>query len=104
MSLHYLSNDLFGQIIVFLATHDSITFVIGLTLLMAAMYVFVLSKHNSYHIEKWAFALLVVAAVVFGMSPLAREAHDTRLVKFKVKSQTRRVRLHKSNTVNLALT
>lgn len=52
MQLHYLSNDSMGQIIVFLATHDSITFVIGLTLLMAAMYVFVLSKRNSYHIEK----------------------------------------------------
>lgn len=80
MQLHYLSNDPMGQLIVFLATHDSITFVIGLTLMMAAMYVFTLSKRNSYHIEKWAFALLVVATVVFGMSPMAREAHGTRMI------------------------
>ena len=97
MQLHYLSNDSMGQIIIFLATHDSITFVIGLTLLMAAMYVFVLSKRNSYHIEKWAFALLVVAAVVFGMSPLAREAHDTRLINVPVLTMANQQAYHQSD-------
>lgn len=97
MSLHYLSNDSMGQIIVFLATHDSITFVIGLTLLMAAMYVFVLSKRNSYHIEKWAFALLVVAAVVFGMSPLSSEAHGTRLINVPVLTMANHWAYHQSD-------
>ena len=97
MSLHYLSNDLFGQLIVFLATHDSITFVIGLTLLIAAMYVFVLSKRNSHHIEKWAFALLVVATVVFGIGPSAREAHDARLIDAPVMAMANQWAYHQSD-------
>lgn len=97
MSLHYLSNDSIGQIIVFLATHHHVTFFIGLTLLMAAMYVFVLSKRNSYHIEKWAFALLVVATVVFGMSPLTREAHDTRLINVPVLTMANQQAYHQSD-------
>ena len=97
MQLHYLSNDSMGQIIVFLATHDSITFVIGLTLLMAAMYVFVLSKRNSYHIEKWAFALLVVASVVFGMGPSAREAHDARMIDAPFMELANQRAYHQSN-------
>ena len=80
MSLHYLSNDLFGQIIVFLATYQHITFVIGLTLIMIAMYVFILGKCEALRTEKWAFALLVAAAAVLGVSPLSSEAHGARII------------------------
>lgn len=80
MSLHYLSNDLFGQIIVFLATHHHVTFFIGLTLIMVAMYVFILGKREALRTEKWAFAILVAATAVLGASPMAREAHGTYLI------------------------
>lgn len=79
MSLHYLSNDLFGQIIVFLAAHHHATLFITLMLMIAAAYVFALGKCEARHTEKWTFALLV-AAVVLGASPMAREAHGTYLI------------------------
>lgn len=79
MSLHYLSNDLFGQIIVFLAVHHRVTLFITLMLIMTAAYVFALGKCEARHTEKWTFALLV-AAVVLGASPMAREAHGTYLI------------------------
>ena len=80
MSLHYLSNDLIGQIIVFLATHYQITFAIALTLIMVAIYVFILGKCEALRTEKWAFALIVVATAVLEISPLSSETHGTRII------------------------
>ena len=79
MSLHYLSNDSIGQLIVFLAVHHRATLFITLMLMMVAAYVFALGKCEARHTEKWTFALLV-AAVVLGASPMAREAHGTYLI------------------------
>lgn len=80
MSLHYLSNDSMGQIIVFLATHHHATFFIGLTLIMVAIYVFIFGKCEALRTEKWAFAILVAATAVLGASPLSSEAHGARMI------------------------
>lgn len=81
MSIHYLSNDSIGQIIVFLATHHHVTFFIGLTLIMVAIYVFIFGKCEALRTEKWAFAILVAATAVIGASPMASEAHGARMIK-----------------------
>lgn len=80
MSLHYLSNDLFGQTIVFLATHYHITFFIALTLMVAACYFFVRAKRESDYGEGPSVAFLAAALFAFGMVPLPMEAHDAYLV------------------------
>ena len=97
MSLHYLSNDSIGQIIVFLATHHHVTFFIGLTLIMVAIYVFIYGKCEALRTEKWAFAILVAATAVLGASPLAREAHDTHLINVPVMTMVNHWAYHQSD-------
>lgn len=96
MSLHYLSNDPMGQLIVFLAIHHRVTLFITLMLMMATAYVFVLGKCEARHTEKWAFALLVTA-VVLGASPMAREAHGTYLISEPFMELANQWAYHQSN-------
>lgn len=80
MSLHYLSNDLFGQLISFLTTQFPIIFFIALALMVTALYFFVKAKRKSNHDEDSSVAFLVAALLAFGMIPLPMEAHGAYLI------------------------
>ena len=80
MSLHYLSNDLLGQLILFLTTHYQIVFVIVLTLMVNALYFFVKAKRESDYGEGPSVAFLAAALFAFVMLPLPMEAHGAYLV------------------------
>ena len=80
MQLHYLANDLFGQIIVFLTTQFTIVLFIALTLMVTALYFFVKAKRQSDHDEDPSVAFLAAALFMLVMIPLPMEAHDTYLI------------------------
>ena len=80
MQLHYLSNDLFGQLISFLTTQFPMIFFIALALMVTALYFFVKAKRKSNHDEDPLVAFLVAALLAFGMIPLPMEAHGAYLI------------------------
>ena len=75
MSLHYLSNNLWDQIILFLATHQVITMGIVLIILVVACH---FSIDNRDHIS---MILMFLALMVFALFPPARISHNSYMMR-----------------------
>lgn len=75
MSLHYLSNNLWDQIILFLATHQVVTMGIILIILVIACY---FTIDNRDHIS---MILMFLALMIFALCPPARISHNSYMMR-----------------------